>query len=488
MSHTIIAHVGSSREGAPRLHHPSVYGASPGKPFLYRIPVTGQRPITFECTPGLPDGLTLDETGGIITGISPPSGEYSLTICATNGLGAEKKALVLRIAEDGLCRTPLLGFTTWNAFRGSVTQEDVRKTAELMISTGLADHGYQYVNIDSGWQGAYGGPYDAIQSNEKFPDMKSLADYVHELGLKLGIYSTPMLKAWGGSTFPGCTVGPLDKAYSDAYYGIGSDHRENNNVQQWADWGIDYLKYDWKPCDIVNSSLMKNCLLQSNRDFAFCVTVSAKKSDAEFWKTHCSSWRDNCDSDDIWEDTIHGVKSRFLTDEWAIHCNPGHYFDLDMLETGFFDGSPCRLTEDEQLVSFSIRALFPSPLQISCDISKLTDFDLSMLCNDEILAVNQDALGIGAICISEQAARNLRRETVAETKIYARPLEDGTLVAGFFNLGDSEAVMTLDLSEGASVRDLWAHEELGIQNRLALTLAPHSVRMVKIRGRIACMK
>lgn len=479
--YTIIAPVRPFNEGSPRLNLPGICGASPGKPFLYRIPATGRPPILFTCFSGLPGGLSLDESTGILAGTAPAEGLYTVKIKVSNALGSDEKALSLRIAPDGPCRTPMLGWTSWNACRASVSQASIQKTAELLVSTGLAAYGYQYVNIDSGWQGEYGGPHNAILPNNRFPDMKALADSMHALGLKLGIYSTPMLKAWGGSTFPGCTEGKLDKAYVDAYYGIGLDHREHNNVCQWEEWGIDYLKYDWAPCDVKNASLMKECLLQSNRDFAYCVTVAAGIESAEYWKTHCSSWRDNGDSDDVWAN----VKGRFLTDRWAVFCNPGHFFDLDMLEIGFFDGHPCRLTEDEQLLSFTIRALFPSPIQISCDLERLTAFDLAMLCNDEVLSVNQDALGNGVVCISESVSRNIDRKIQAETKIYVRLLEDQSYAVGFFNLGETEAEMTLPLVASAGVRDLWAQKDIsGVTDSLTVILAPHSTRLFKIQGNI----
>lgn len=476
---TVIAPAQPYNEGSPRFNLPGIYGASPGKPFLYRLPVTGKPPILFKCLSGLPGELSLDESTGILSGTSPVEGNYPMIFKASNALGSSEKTLMLRIAPDGLCRTPLLGWTSWNACRAVVSQTEIQKVAELLFSTGLAAYGYQYVNIDSGWQGEYGGSHNAIQPNNRFPDMKGLADSVHRLGLKLGIYSTPMLKAWGGDTFPGCTVGKLDKAYTDAYYGIGSDHREPNNVNQWEAWGIDYLKYDWAPCDVKNASLMKECLLNSGRDFAFCVTVAAGIENAEYWKTHCNSWRDNGDSDDVWAN----VKRRFLTDRWAAFCNPGHFFDLDMLEIGFFDGHRCRLTEDEQVLAFTIRALFPSPIQISCDLEKLTDFDLALLCNDEVLAVNQDSLGNGAVCISERVSRDLDRNVQSEIKTYARLLENQSYAVGFFNLGETEVKLTLQLAAGAGARDLWAKKDItSVGDLLTLVLAPHTARLIKVNG------
>ncbi|HNX13613.1 MAG TPA: hypothetical protein PK854_03830 [Oscillospiraceae bacterium] len=471
---TKIAPYEPFEQGAPRLNMPGVYGASPGKPVLFKIPAVGKTPLRFSCTPKLPDGLTLDTDIGILSGIVEIAGEYPIKIIVENALGRTEKPLLLRICKDGVCRTPLLGWTSWNAFRNRITQNDIAQTAKLLDETGLSAYGYQYVNIDSGWQGEYGGKHNAIQPNAKFPGMKALADEVHASGLKLGIYSTPMQRAWGGGEYPGCTRGKLDKTNMDAYYGIGCDHFEKNNVEQWAEWGIDYLKYDWTPCDIKNADLMKQCLLNSARDFAYCITVKAGIEDASYWSENCSSWRDNTDTDDRWESII----ARFSNDFWAEHCNPGHFYDLDMLDTGVIDGHKNRLTPDEQLISFSIRAIFPSPIQLSCDLSKLTEFDLAMLCNDEILAINQDILGLGAVCIFEQRTRTMDRSEKENLKIYIKPLSDGTSAIGFFNLGETEAIMPLPVEKGAVIRDLWAKEDI-IVREPTLILQPHTCRMLK---------
>lgn len=225
-------------EGAPIIHAPSIYGASPGKPILYRIPITGQRPIRVQCLHPLPAGLSLKEDTGILSGKIDLPGNYDITISASNEWGNSQKQIRLEIAPDHICRTPLLGWTSWNAFAGQVTEEDIRKSAQLLCSTRLADYGYQYVNIDSAWQGTYGGPYNAIQPNGKFPNMAGLCAEIHGLGLKCGIYSTPMQKAWGAENLPGCTRGPIDKSYMEVYFGVGQEHMEENNVRQWEEWGV----------------------------------------------------------------------------------------------------------------------------------------------------------------------------------------------------------------------------------------------------------
>jgi len=461
-------------QGVPFFTCPTVWGASPDKPILYRIPLIGERPFQVTAE-NLPDGLSLDTETGILRG-SLAEGSYILHLTASNRLGSALHTLTLRIAPDGARRTPLLGFTSWNAFGQDVSDELIRKVALKMDDLGLVDFGYQYVNIDSGWQGEYGGEPEAIQPNEKFPDMKALADTLHTQGLKIGIYSTPMQKAWGGYEYPGCTRGRLDPSYANTFFGVGSEHCEESNAAQWARWDIDYLKYDWAPCDTYNAQLMKDALLKQNRDIPMCVTVSAGRDSAEWWSTYCCSWRDNSDSFSEWSN----VRTRFQSDDWAAYSNPGHYFDHDMLETGVTVWHENRLTEDEQVIAYSIRALFPSPIQISCSLDKLTDFDLALLENEEVIAVNQDALSAGAICVYEKKTRRPDRSVACDIKIYARPLENGDLALGIFNLGETDEIVHHPL-EGRLARDLWAKKELAFSDdTLSIQSLSHTVRLFRL--------
>ena len=468
-------------EGRPRLNHPSVYGASPNKPFFYMLPCAGLRPITFSVDHPLPTGLHLDEASGMISGICPFETDDIYTIRAANSLGSAEKMLHLLIRPDAILQTPLMGFTSWNAFGGGVTQADIRRTADSLVRTGLNCFGYSYVNIDSGWQGHYDDKSRAIAPNAKFPDMPGLIAHIHSLGLKAGIYSTPMQKAWGGEDLPGCTRGYLDPRFANTPYGIAKDHRERENAAQWAAWGIDYLKYDWRPCDTENAELMKQALLATGRDFGYCVTINAGYADAEYWKTHCSSWRDNGDSRADWANVR---DNRFSADKWAFACAPGHFFDLDMLETGpqTLKHAAGRLTEDEQFLAYTIRAIFPSPLQISCDIDTLTESDLALLCNEEVIAVNQDALGKGAVCIDEHITRDTNGEIRMWTKVYEKPLEDGSRAVAVFNLGEEPAAPVLDTGN-CVVRDLWAKEDVLHEGRLSVMLDRHSSRLFKLSSR-----
>ena len=264
--------------GKPKITIAKVLGASPNKPILFRVGVLGQRPVEYFAK-DLPKGLTLE--GNLICGKVEKEGNYQFSLECKNSLGSDQVLVTLEVKKDAVFLTPLLGWTSWNAYAYQVTQEDIEKTASQMLDLGLAEYGYCYLNTDSGWQGAYGGKFDAVMPNAKFPDIKGMVDRLHQKGFKCGIYSTPMLNAFGCSMEevplpPGCTQGEPDDMFADERGGVGVIRKEKNNALQWAEWGFDYLKYDWRPCDPYNAELMRKELVATDRDFGFCVSVRAR--------------------------------------------------------------------------------------------------------------------------------------------------------------------------------------------------------------------
>ena len=174
-------------------------GAGPGRPFQFTIPATGDEPITFAAR-GLPQGLVLDSKLGRITGVTPSEpGDICLTLSAVNMSGTDTKQLLIKVG-DQICLTPPMGWNSWNCFAGAVDADKVRAAAHAMVDSGLIKHGWTYINIDDTWQGQRGGPFNGIQGNEKFPDMKQLCDEIHALGLKAGIYSTPWATSYASYT------------------------------------------------------------------------------------------------------------------------------------------------------------------------------------------------------------------------------------------------------------------------------------------------
>lgn len=459
-------------DGPPRFHVPSIYGAATGKELLYRIPVTGKRPITLSVSE-LPCGLTL--AGTVLSGKIDRECDIPIELSARNGDGEAHTRFVLKIRDGLTLLTPLIGFCTWNAFGSDVTQEKVCRSADRLVESGLADYGFSHVNLDSGWQGVYGGKYNAVMPNEKFPDMKKMTEHIHAYGLKAGIYSTPMLTAWGCpkelASVPGCTAGEPNPLYTSVNGGIGKERREENNVRQWDEWGFDYLKYDWAPTDPSNAEPMRQALNKASRAISFCVTVRAHESYGLYWRENCNSWRDNEDSIDEWDN----LKRRFHTvDLWKKHVRVGHFYDLDMLEMGrnaFCDGEN-RFTEDETLFAYSLRAFFLSPIQISTPIDNLSDFDLNVLCNAEMLRLNQDSL-----CDYPQP---VSCEAGGDRRIYRRSLENGDFAFGVFNASEEEFSGKIVLENPRDILDVWTGEQIENTNVLSYRVSPHGVQIVRV--------
>ena len=481
MRYTQIA-IAKPFEGTPKINLPDCLGGSPNKPLLFKIAVTGERPIRY-LVENLPQGLS--EKNGIIEGKVSTEGVYEFDVIAKNNCGEDKKHIILEIFEGKVLLTPLLGFTSWNAFGFEISREKIEGVAERINKLGISEYGYSYINIDSGWQGEYGGKYDAIMPNERFPDMKGMCDKLHSMGFKCGIYSTPMLNAFGCSMNhiplpPGCTQGEPDDRFADERGGIGVIRKERNNALQWAEWGFDYLKYDWRPSDPYNAELMRKELANTDRDFGFCVTVKARPEYHKYWEKYCNSYRCNCDSVFNWKNLIEIYSTYF---DFIDYVNKGHYFDLDMLDTGecelftklgFDLEEGFGLNEDEQLVAYSMRAFLNSPIQISSKLENISEFELSMYCNEEVIAINQDSLFDTAkpIVIIENDSRKLH--------VFKKKLKSGEYAIAAFNLGNESEELKVYLDEHSKIRDVWAKVDLSQSDLITAHMPAHTVRIFKI--------
>ncbi|HEY2587823.1 MAG TPA: putative Ig domain-containing protein [Tepidisphaeraceae bacterium] len=419
----------------PRINGPRVYGERPGRPFLFTIPATGDEPIIYSAE-GLPPGLTLDEKLGRISGSVAREGDYKVTLTATNAQGKDTRRLLIKIG-DPICLTPPMGWNSWNCFAGAVDQEKVLAQAEAMAKSGLIKHGWTYINIDDTWQGDRGGPYKAIQGNKKFPDMKKLCDQIHALGLKTGIYSTPWVQSYAG--YPGGSAMTADGKWSKAEgakqvnkkilpWAEGPYPFARQDAKQWAEWGFDYLKYDWNPIEAPQVQEMADALKDSGRDFVYSLSNSAPFDHAADWARLANCWRTTGDIRDTWDSLC---RNGFSQDKWAPYAGPGHWNDPDMLIVGKVGWGPklhpTGLTPDEQYTHITLWCLLASPMLIGCDMTQLDEFTLSLLSNDEVLAVDQDPLG--------KEATRVKEDTEAGTEIWARPLADGTTGVGLFNRG-----------------------------------------------------
>ena len=486
---------------APRINGPTIFGARPTSPFLYTVPATGDRPMSFAAE-GLPDGLKLDAATGQITGSVAAAGEYRVKLSASNAAGKSKKDFRIVIGEQ-IALTPPMGWNSWNCWGSTVSQEKVLSSAKALVAKGLNNHGWTYINIDDGWQGPRGGEHNGIQPNPKFPNIKELSDQVHGMGLKFGIYSTPWTLSYGG--YVGSSCNNADGTYD---WIVNGNHDKNfhiekhnaqkaangkvvepgkpisfaaNDAAQWADWGVDYLKYDWYLNDVDNAKTMSTALRKSGRDVVFSMSNSAPFSHAGDWSRLANSWRTTGDITDTWKSAS---AIGFHQEKWAPFAGPGHWNDPDMLlvgNVGWGHPKPTELTHNEQYSHISLWCLLSAPLLIGCDLSALDDFTVSLLSNDEVLAIDQDALGKEATPIIQNASY----------AIYAKPLEDGSCAVGLFNLSPSPqkiavAWSDLKLSAPQQVRDLWRQQDEGVfQDGFSSEVNAHGVMLIRVSNSAA---
>lgn len=467
----------------PQINGARVFGVRPGSPFLYSVPVTGKRPIKYTAK-NLPRGLKLDKKTGHITGVLNKKGEYKVTLYAKNSLGKTKRDFKI-IVGDRIALTPPMGWNSWNAWGISVDDRKVRAAADALVNTGLADYGWSYVVVDGGWTVApenddpllNGIPYDSlgrINSNRKFPNMKDLSQYVHNKGLKLGLHTSP----------GPITCSPLGFA---ACYG-----HERECAEQFANWGVDFIKYDWCSYTQIakDNSMeelqkpfikMRNILDNIPRDIVFSINPGPQGRKNEPWtwgkKVGANMWRTTGDITDTWTST---TKIGF-SQHYAGYAEPGYWNDPDMLLVGHVGWGPelrkTRLTPDEQYSHISLWSLLSAPLFIGCDLDKMDDFTYSLLTNTEVLDVNQDPLGKQASLVAENG----------ELWVYSKPMEDGSIAVGLFNKGAEKAVVTanwadLGISGKQVVRDLWRQKDLGtFENQFSAEIASHGVVFIRIR-------
>jgi alpha-galactosidase len=473
---------------APRINGPAIFGVRPGSPFVYHIPATGRRPMEFSVL-HLPDGLRVDAASGDISGTLSRKGKYKVVLRAKNDLGRSEKEFRIVVGET-ISLTPAMGWNSWNCWGARVTADKVLQSARGMAESGLIEHGWTYINIDDAWQGARGGPFNAIQGNTNFPDMKGLCDQIHGLGLKAGIYSTPWTTSYanhiGGSSenpdgaWERPTVekkGRVNKKMLP--WAIGRYHFATNDARQWAAWGVDYLKYDWNPNEAPETGEMAGALRESGRDVIFSLSNSSPFTNMPDLCQYANSWRTTGDIRDTWDSMS---KKGFSQDKWKPFNSPGHWNDPDMLvvgRVGWGSPHPTHLTPDEQYTHISLWCLLSAPLLIGCDLGKVDDFTLGVLSNDEVLALDQDALGRQATCLA----------TNGDIRVYAKDLEDGSKAVGLFNVGTNSASgavqwSDLKLDGKRMVRDLWRQKDVGLfSGQFEASVAPHGVVLVRLDKR-----
>lgn len=479
---------------SPRINSAKIFGATPGRPFLYTIAATGEKPLSFSAK-ALPKGLKLDSKTGIITGRVAQRGNYEVTLSAKNKHGQAQQKLLIKIG-DTIALTPPIGWNGWNSWARDIDQGKVIASAEAMVHKGLRDHGWTYINIDDAWQGTRTGPDTALQANEKFPDIKGMMDHVHSLGLKVGLYSTPYIASYAGfigasSDYP--AGGETQKIFVPSrqpYSRIAKYRFERNDAQQMAAWGTDFLKYDWR-IDVASTERMSEALKKSGRDIVFSISNNAPFDKVNDWNRLTNMYRTGPDIKDSWTSLYH---TSFTLDRWAPYSGPGHWMDPDMMILGDVTIGPLmhptRLTPDEQYSHVSIFSILAAPMLIGCPLERLDDFTLNLLSNDEVIAINQDPLGkAGRLALEENGVQ-----------VWLKPLEDGAFAVGLFNLahfgktpasyfrwGNEQPVaFNLDLQKiglngSYQIRDVWRQKDLGaFKGSYQTDIRYHGVVMLKL--------
>jgi alpha-galactosidase len=361
-----------------------------------------------------------------------------------------------KVKDNGLVRTPPMGWNSWNKFSSRVDDASVRGMADAMVSSGMKDAGYIYINIDDTWEGERDAQGN-IQSNKKFPDMKALADYVHSKGLKIGIYSSP-----GPNTCAGYE---------------GSYAHEEQDARTWAAWGIDYLKYDW--CGARNIykdedmqavyQKMGDALLATGRHIIYSLCQYGR---ADVWKwgpeVGGNLWRTTGDIKDNWESM---TKIGFSQDELAAYAKPGHWNDPDMLEIG--NGG---MNEAEYKTHMTLWSMLAAPLIAGNDLRDMSKGIHDILTNREVIAIDQD----------KQGEQGRRASQSGDQETWVRPLAGGACAVALFNRGGADAEMTVKWAElklkPAHARDLWEHRDVKLSGaEYKATVPGHGVVLLRVK-------
>jgi alpha-galactosidase len=368
-------------------------------------------------------------------------------------------------APNGLALTPPMGWNSWNHFQCDINEKVIRDTADAMVASGMRDAGYQYVVIDDCWHGPRDSNGFITADPQRFPSgIKALADYVHSKGLKFGIYSDAGRLTCGGRP--------------------GSEGHEYQDALTYARWGVDYLKYDWCNTGDRNAqeayATMADALRHSGRPivFSMCEWGTAKPW---LWAQNTGNlWRTTGDiSDDFavkkkghdWEHPVTMILD--LNEPLWPFAGPGHWNDPDMLEVG--NGG---MTPVEYRSHFSLWAMMAAPLIAGNDIAHMDDTTKSILENKEVIAVDQDPLGVQGHRVWKDGDR----------EVWVKPLAGGAKAVLLFNRGEAPAAITATTDQlgwpagiRAKVRDLWAHKDAGRwTNAISATVVPHGVAMFRV--------
>lgn len=387
------------------------------------------------------------------------------------------KAQVKTVDGKLLAPTPPMGWMTWNYFGSNINEKDIREMADSMISRGMAKAGYKYIFIDDGWQSGRDNRNNMIPDPVKFPSgIKALADYVHSKGLRLGIYSD---------------AAPLT---CDGY--TASLNFEEQDAKTFASWGIDYLKYDY--CNAPENTdtakarykRMADALRKSGRDIMLGVCewgprkpwLWGAEAGGQLWRTTYDirdKWKKK--PEEKWGDGILDILD--VNAELAAYAGPGKWNDADMLITGLYgkkgpsgDGGGTGCTDTEYQSQFSLWAIMNSPLYASNDLRNMNETTKNILLNKEVIAINQDALGM-------QAIRVIKNDTL---NVFVKSLANGDFAIAVLNRSDLPQNVIISfpeigLNDKYEIRDLWLHKTIGKGKRWKGIVQSHETKMFRLK-------
>jgi alpha-galactosidase len=471
---------------APRINGAKITGASPGKPFLFTVATTGERPVTFAAE-NLPAGLNLNSGTGVITGTCSEAGTYRVPLTVSNSAGQCRDTLEIVIG-GGLALTPHMGWNSWYIHQLNVTQEIMEKSALAMYDLGLVNFGYAYVNIDDGWEiksgsddPVVGGPErhpdGTIRTNLNFPDMKRMTDIIHRLGLKAGLYSSPGRTTCGGYA--------------------GSFGHEAQDINSYVEWGFDFLKYDW--CSYGRNEVesqepdwlqkpyrqISELIRSAPRDI---VLNMCQYGMGEVWKwgkeAGGNSWRTTGDLGWNTQDLSNSMfKIGFFQEKIREYSGPDGWNDPDYLLFGnIYDWKNKKVTlspytPSEHYTCMTLWCMMSAPLIFSGEITGLDDFTLNILCNAEVIDVDQDRLG--------KPGYSIFSEDFVE--IWKKELSDGNTAVAIFNRRPVHTFVNVDWKalgyEGKyRVRDLWRQKDIGTAaEAVSFDIPRHGCVMLKLK-------
>lgn len=493
----------------PRILGASILGAIPGSPLLHTISATGQTPLSFAAA-DLPSGLSLDASTGTISGTTPAAGSYPIRVTVTNSVGSTSRTLTLKSGST-LALTPPMGWNSYDSFYANVTEKDVLAAAQSM-KTLLQPYGWNTVVIDYLW-------YDPekttdsngrwLPSKSKYPGatgsdgFKALAAQVHALGLSFGIHlmrgvprkSVSANSPVADSTYTASQAGNTGDTcpWDDHMYGVRADTAAgkawyDSIYKQYADWDVDFVKVDdmMNPYggNVLHSTevvAVHDSIAKTGRSIVLSLSPGPNQTkDVAVLNANANMWRT---VNDFWDqDGLSTLADEFnAAYSWSTTTGitQGHWPDADMLPLGTIGSRPCAFTHNQQVTVMTLWAIMPSPLMFGGMPTKLAgdSWTLALLTNNEVLAVNQDALGNRAKRISQQN----------NTEVWARDLADGRKAVALFNRGTQDATVSvtfsqLGLSGTPPVRDLWHRQDVtGMTSSISVNV-PHEAALMYVVG------